>query len=229
LLLPGCALAPSIIGFPHPDPLPRGGHELAGGLGGGLFGADMLGYESPAGTDSFLEDPPWLGWGVGGHVSYAARVGAIGLSATMSAANVFGWAGHLAIHIPVADGDPETPDRVVVGVGAGFFAVGDTSFRPDLAFEVLLTPLGSGDGAFGGVRVTGGPVVSALDPDEPRVIWGAVGISGAIGYRWAIGGGRTWLHLQFVPIVDVGIHIEDDDVFVAGGGIGLFGFTFGLP
>lgn len=213
----GCAGAPSMVGFAHPEPVLKDGYEVTAGVGGGGGGIFDLG----AGGDGF---------GIlGGELSFGGHIGAVGVAATawtavMDADEIRHIGAHLELALPLLPGMSRyahAPNRsrtyLLVGLGASVTPQWP-SYRPQISAGFLRSPPQGRSGVFFGMRVHGGIQIV----EDLAETTGAATVAGSLGYRWRAPGVRVVPSLQVAPVVDY------DPDFVAVAGVLIFALGFNL-
>jgi len=194
-----------MIGLAHPEPAPASGHELVVGATGGGGG-----YVETAHDDGGVY---WF-WDAGGGLSYAARIGSLGLGMTawsvVSNSEIALLGGHVELAIPVGALSSGTKKpyesgegrRVYILAGAGYGGVlSEQWHRPQGSIGVLLAPQRGRSGGFSGARLHGGVQLdTGSDPHNPAA---AFTLTGAFGYRWSFASRAVYPNVQFAPFLDV--------------------------
>lgn len=205
VLSAGCAGAPSMVGFAHPEPAPSDGHELTTGFGGGGGAA----IDNDASGFNYY----------GGELSYAAKVSSLGVSFTAWGAaleNDFGHiGGHLELAIPMIPGMYGSRyylsrQYLLVGMG-NTITPGNPSYRPQISVGFLRAPPASRSGAFWGARLHAGLQIHGGQDDDRGEFTGASSLTASFGYRWRAPGRHAVPSIQISPFIDY-----DTDFIYAG-------------
>jgi len=208
VLVGGCALAPSMIGFPHPNPAPASGDELAVLAAGG-------------------GGSPGYGYGAGG-LSWAHSFGDVGFTASTWAAvldedsMIVGLHMETALRIaPVTDVFPDS--FVLVGAGIAASPLPEEYLRPQVTVGILGSPAPGREGGVLGARLSAG---AAIDVCSGYGSFEGVPLhlSFGGGYRWSLAEDTTFLDLQVEPFLE--IVATTGPVFWSFGGHVMLGVAF---